>query len=301
MEENKINEQAEKVEPTTPPQPNPFAEYAKTLSGKTLQDFQAFRDYRRRAIQDIAKYKKEVAATDPKFRHTIKKPKELFIDSLSPKDQIALWKKAQRWHMNIDGENCWFDERSGIFFNYIAMKNAVLDIYPKGRFDQGVVLEGDKFTCGKDQNGITFNLESSDPFAKMNFKVSIDKNREVKVEEGSNLKGVYGAFWANDGTGTEVLEVMNFNDILACVKTTRNVKSWNEHAHEFLIKTIIKRICKQIRTDDRGFQELIEWDNTTNGNDFEHGNTPEQNTPEKILEIVKEAVIKEQTRGEETE
>lgn len=293
---------------------NIFDKTAATLTGKEAKDFQAFRDYRREVYSKNAEYNRamdkykaelnqynrlseeEKAKVSKPTYPDIKRPRTLFVEKISPEEQIALWFKAQRMHINIDGENCWFDYSNGIMFNYIAMRNAVLSIYPRGRFDQGIVLQGDEFTCGKDQNGITYDLKKSNPFARLNF--SIDEHTH-QISSESNILGCYAAFWANDDTGTEVLEVMNLEDINSCIQSSKNLKSWSTYPTEFLIKTVIKRVCKRVRTDDRGIQELLDFDNIVNGNDFENPDNPQQLDQDKIIEIVKETAIQELHRQEE--
>ena len=260
---------------------NPFEEFKKTLSEEKKAEFQAFRDYYKKTYQEVQ--------ADVKAK---KNNRLAFILKLTPEEAIALWRRAQRWHMNLDGTNCWFDGRSGIFFNYIAMKQAVQSIYPKSRFDVQIVLKNDKFTCGRTQEGVTYNFEKADPFEDLNFHIN-PKQTPYKIDDDTNFKGAFGVFVANDGTGTEVLELLTPKDLQEIVQTSRNIYQWNTWAGEYIMKTVFKRVCKRVREDDRDFQDMIDFDNAVNGNDFQNGTEPKQMNDTEIEAILHSTAIDE--------
>lgn len=254
---------------------NPYDIFKATLPDNKKAEFQTYRDYYRKAYND---------------------PKTAFVKQWKPEEVIALWRKAQRWHMNIDGVNCWFDPRSGLFFNYVAMKNAVFSLYPKARFDVQIVLTGDEFTCGRTEQGVTYTYKKADPFADLIFKVVKGKDG-YEIEKDTNFVGAFGVFVANDETGTEVLELLGRKDLEQIVQTSRQISQWNKWAGEYIMKTILKRVCKRIRQDDRDFQDLIDFDNSVNGNDF-NNKEPSQITDQETQEILNEMIIEEINRPE---
>lgn len=255
--------------------PSPFELFKATLPEEKKADFQAFWDYARKAYTD---------------------PKLAFVKKFKPEDLIALWRRAQRWHMNLDGVNCWFDPRSGIFFNYIAMKKAVLSIYPNSRFDVQIVLKDDKFTCGRTQNGVTYNYEKADPFENLVFEV-VRVQGGYKIKDNTNFKGAFGVFVANDGTGTEVLELLTPADLQEIVQTSKQIGQWNKWSGEYIMKTVFKRVCKRVREDDRDFQDMIDFDNAVNGNDFKNKD-PEQMKDADIEEVLQNVIIAERQNEE---
>lgn len=254
--------------------PNPFETFKASLPDEKKAEFQAFRDYYRKAYSD---------------------PKLTFVKKFKPEEVIALWRRAQRWHMNLDGINCWFDPRSGIFFNYIAMKKAVLSIYPNSRFDVQIVLKKDTFTCGRTQDGVTYNYVKADPFENLIFEVVKTQNG-YKIKDNTNFKGAFGVFVANDGTGTEVLELLTPADLQEIVQTSRQISQWNRWSGEYIMKTVFKRVCKRVREDDRDFQDMIDFDNAVNGNDFKNSEPKQMNDTE-MEEILNNVIVEEQKEG----
>lgn len=253
-----------------------FSSFKDQLPAEKRGEFQAFWDYARNAWKD---------------------PKLSFIKKYKAEELIALWRRAQKWHMNLDGTNCWFDPRSGIFFNYVAMKQAVQKIYPKSRFDVQIVLKNDTFSCGRTHEGITYKFEKADPFEDLIFEV-VRSPRGYVIKDNTNFKGAFGVFATNDGTGTEVLELLAPKDLQEIVQTSRQISQWNKWPGEYIMKTIFKRVCKRVREDDRDFQDMIDFDNAVNGNDFKN-EEPKQMNDTEMVEILDSVIIEEQKQEDQ--
>lgn len=256
--------------------PDVFGNFKATLEEDKKAEFQAFWDYCRKAYVD---------------------PKTSFIKKYKPEELIALWRTAQSWRMNLDGRNCWFDRRSGIFFNYIAMKQSVQKLYPMCRFDVQFVLKDDEFSCGRTEKGVTYEFKKKDPFEDLNFEL-VKAQQGYTIKPDTNFKGAFGVFVANDGTGTEVLELLAPKDLQEIVQSASNVYNWNKYPGEFITKTVFKRVCKRAITDDRGVQSMIDFDNAVNGNDFKN-KEPKQISEEDVQKILDDVIIAEQ-QGEES-
>lgn len=252
------------------------------LKGKEKTSFIAYRDYVNKTYKELQTMR---ANKDPKFN---KQP--TFVLDLTPKEIINWWIKATRMHLDFDGIHVKFDKRSGIMMDYIAMVKAVQKIYPNSRIDIQYLLQGDEFECGRTQNGVTYNFKKKDPFADLNFKLE-SVHGTIKINDDTNFKGAFGVFVANDGTGTEVLELLTPKDLAEIVKSTTTTYIWNAFPGEMITKTVFKRVCKRIINDDRGLEEMINWDNKVLGNDFENA-IPKQITPEQAANYVKEEALK---------
>lgn len=237
-------------------QENPYDIFQATLTPAKQTEFQMCRDY----------YRKCYNSKDAKLA---------FIKKLKPEDVISLWQRAQKWGVNLDGEQIWFDERSGIMTNWIGIRNMVFHRYPKARFDVQVVLEGDELVYGRTHNGVTYEFKKKNAFEELKLKFKFSKQTGVTLDGETNLQGAFGVLATNDGTGTEIMEIITKDDLMQIIQSSRSINNWNKWTGEMIIKTVFKRICKRVRFDDRFVEDWVNYDNTVNGNDFKN-QVPEQ-------------------------
>lgn len=256
---------------------NPFEQFQATLIPAKQTEFKMFRNY----------YRKCRLSNETKYA---------FIKKLTPEDVIALWQRAQKWGVNLDGEQIWFDERLGLMTNWIGIRNMVFHRYPKARFDVQVVLEGDELTYGRTHNGVTYEFKKKNAFEELRLQFKLVKGQGVVLDGDTNLKGVFGVIATNDGTGTEAIEVITKEDLMQIIQSSRNVNNWNKWTGEMLIKTVFKRICKRVRFDDRFVQDWVDYDNTVNGNDFKN-QEPEQVEDKEMEEALNNLIAKEQEQS----
>lgn len=256
---------------------NPFEVFQATLTPAKQTEFQMFRQYYRKC-------------------YTSKDSKMAFIKKLSPEDVIALWQRAQKWGINLDGEQIWFDERLGLMTNWIGVRNMVFHRYPKARFDVQVVLEGDELTYGRTHNGVTYEYKKKNAFEELKLQFKMVKGQGVILDGETNLQGAFGVLATNDGTGTEVMEIITKDDLMQIVQSSRNVFNWNKWTGEMIIKTVFKRICKRVRFDDRFVQDWVDYDNAVNGNDFKN-QEPEQVEDKEMEEALNNLIAKEQEQS----
>lgn len=254
---------------------NPYDEFQATLTPEKQTEFQMFRGYYKKCLDD---------------------PKKAFVRKWKPEDIIALWQRAQKWGVNLDGEQIWFDERLGLMTNWIGVRNMVFHRYPKARFDVQVVLEGDELTYGRTQNGVTYEYKKANAFEELQLKFKMDKVKGIYLDGKTNLQGAFGVLATNDGTGTEVMEIITKDDLMQIIQSSRNLSNWNKWTGEMIIKTVFKRICKRVRFDDRFVQDWVDYDNAVNGNDFKN-EVPEQIEDTEIAAVLNNMISEEKEQS----
>lgn len=249
--------------------PNPLAEFKATLSNPMDQyRFQIFWDYYRKSY-------KESKENDPVRKFT--------ADQL-----ISMWRRVRSLGLNFDGEQVYFDYRNGFGITYIGLKNVVLQKYPNAKFDINVVYNDDELTYHKTEEGVKYEYTPKDPFA---FP-KLDKNN-------CNVKGGFGYVRCNDESGTEVFITVTIESILEMEGMSRSKTNWVKWADQMILKSIIKRMTKQLRFDER-IQQVMQLDNELEGADFDNPTEPHQTTFEDTEMILEEKpIIPDEVNDEE--
>lgn len=255
---------------------NPLETFKNSLSDAMEQyRFQVFWDYYRETYKDS-------------------KPNDI-VRKLTAEQLISRWKRARSLGLNFDGVQVFFDWKNGFDFSYIGMKNIVLQKYPNAKFDINIVYKDDKLVYKKTEEGVKYEFTPKDPFA---FP-KLDKNE-------TNVKGAFGYIRCNDESGTEVFITLTIESILEMEGMSRSKANWTKWADQMILKSVIKRMTKQLRFDER-IQQAMEIDNELYGADFENPTNPHQTTFEEaeavienlpeipIDEIVNSTVINEES------
>lgn len=250
---------------------NPLEEFKKSLSDPMDQyRFQVFWDYYRKSYKDSK-------PNDP-------------VRKYSAEQLISLWKRARSLGLNFDGEQVYFDYRNGFGITYVGMKNVVLQKYPNAKFDIDVVYKDDELIYRKTEEGVKYEYTPKDPFA---FP-KLDKNN-------CNVKGGFGYIKCNDESGTEVFITLTIESILEMEGMSRSKNNWVKWADQMILKSIMKRLTKQLRFDER-IQQVMQLDNELEGADFDNPTEPHQTTFEDAEEVLNnKPMIPDQTNDKEME
>ncbi len=190
------------------------------------------------------------------------------------------WKKFHNLKIQLDGKECYYTG-SRITPSYIGLKNSVLRIYPKANIDIQIVYDGDKFEYGKTDKGIKYVFQSADPFSR------------------KEMVGTFGYISTNDGSGQEVLETLNTEEIDSIRKLAQTDMFWKRWETESIKKSILKRVTTRLRDDDREFSELVQIDNeVVNGDLLEIGSAPGSMPEKSENEILNNSVVEEGEQGD---
>lgn len=250
--------------------PNPLQAFKDSLSDAMEKyRFQVFWDY---------------------YRDTYKqaKPKDA-IKRLTSEQLINRWKRARCLGLNFDGEQVFFDWKTGFDISYIGMKNIVLQKYPNAKFDINVVFKEDELTYKKTDAGVKYEFTPKDPFA---FPTLDSKKGEV------NVKGSFGYIACNDISGTEVFITLPLESIQSMKDMSRAGDNWGKWADQMILKSTIKRMTKQLRFDER-LQQAMAIDNELYGADFDNPTNPSQTTFEEAEELLNKLPIIPPTEGDQ--
>lgn len=146
---------------------------------------------------------------------------------------------------NIDGINVVLTGKNMALITANGYKNKILSVYPKARFDIGLVREGDDFKSAKESGAIVYSHSIANPF------------------EDKKIIGAYCVIRLNDGTEAESIETLNPTDFQKMKDSSRNQSTWNKWESEFWKKSVIKRACKANFAEE--VRDLDTIDNTDYG------------------------------------
>lgn len=130
-------------------------------------------------------------------------------------------------------------QSTGISYDYIAYKNKMLSVYPESTVDVQIVREGDEFSFQKENGKVVYSHKINNPF---------------------NDRGtVIGAYCVIKNDRGEFLTTLNKADIDKHQKVARTQYIWDAWYDEMVMKTIIKKACKQHFADV--FERMEQEDN----------------------------------------
>lgn len=116
-------------------------------------------------------------------------------------------------------------QSTGVSYDYVALKNKMLLIYPESIIDVSLVYEWDDIDFGKDSGHIKYTHKISDPF----------KRKE------ENIVGAYVVIKNKRG---EFLTTLSKEDLDKHRKTAKTDYIWKQWYAEMCLKTIMKKACK---------------------------------------------------------
>lgn len=241
-----------------------FDKFETTLDPDNQLKFQVFREYLRTTSRDFD--------SNPKCGKT-KNP----LRKMSQSQLVTTWRLFRAAGVNIDGEQVIIDWRGAPSLTVFGCKNMVFSVYPNARIEVQTVYKGDTFTYTRTEDGVKYLYTCNDPFAD-------------RSEDG--MAGVFCHIIANDGTGTEVFEIMGKNELNEIRKSSKTGATWRSYFGEMAKKSCIKRATKSLRYDSR-VQSALDFDNEFNGNDFDNPNDPKQVTEEDVIQLLNDVEIKD--------
>ena len=174
-----------------------------------------------------------------------KKTKELknpWFKFKKTEELISLFKKIHDLWLVFDGKHITL-QSTGISFDYIALKNKMLNIYPESIIDVQLVYEGDEIDFAKQSWKVNYSHKISNPFSR---------------EEGA----IIGAYCVIKNKRWEFLTTLNKEELQKHRKVAKTDFIWKSWFAEMCLKTVIKKAVK-IHFDDI-YSEIIKMDNEEN-------------------------------------
>lgn len=137
---------------------------------------------------------------------------------------VYAFKKVAKEGLVFDGVHITF-QSTGISYDYIAYKNKMLVAYPESKIDVSVVNEGDTFTFSKKDGRVNYKHEINNPF--------------------ENNKTIIGAYAVLKNSRGDFLTILNSEELEKHRKVAKTDFIWKQWYKEMVLKTVIKKACKQ--------------------------------------------------------
>lgn len=154
------------------------------------------------------------------------KVKNFFAQNV-PADTFAnLFIRVDNIGLVFDGKHITLGN-NGISYDYVAYKNKMLLAYPESLIDMNVVTGADVFECSKENGKVSYKHDITDPFATIT-----DKN-------------ILGAYCVIKNSRGEFMTTLGKDEIEKHRKVAKTDYIWQSWFREMVLKTVIKKACKQ--------------------------------------------------------
>lgn len=192
-------------------------------------------------IKDILKeYKQEHVERFASYITKLSKdPKSDFVNKYSEDALCSLFRRVEAEWLHFDGIHITL-QSTGIFYDYVALKNKMLLVYPETIFDVNLVYEWDDFSFQKENGKVTYSHRFKNPFSKKETEI-IGAYAIVKNKRG------------------DFITLLSKDDLEKHRKTAKTDFIWKAWFTEMCMKTIVKKACKTHFGDI--FTEIEEMDN----------------------------------------
>ena len=174
------------------------------------------------AVENYASYCARLIA-EKKTDGSLKNP---FMQYKKADDLANLFKRVLADGLIFDGKHITL-QSTGVSYDYVAYKNKMLLAYPESKIDMATVNEGDIFSFSKEDGKVSYTHTITDPF---------------KQTTEENIIGAYCVIKNNRG---EFLTLLNKEELEKHRKVAKTDFIWKAWFKEMVLKTIIKKACKQ--------------------------------------------------------
>lgn len=171
------------------------------------------------AVENYASYCQRLLV-EKKKDGSLKNP---FMAHKRAEELAELFRRVLASGLIFDGKHITL-QSSGVTYDYIAYKNKMLLTYPESKIDMSVVNDKDVFSFSKEDGRVTYNHQITEPFQK------------------ENIIGAYCVIKNNRG---EFLTLLNKEELEKHRKVAKTDYIWQAWFKEMVLKTVIKKACKQ--------------------------------------------------------
>lgn len=151
------------------------------------------------------------------------KLKNPFMQYKKEEELAELFKRVLADGLIFDGKHITL-QSTGICYDYIAYKNKMLLAYPESKIDMSVVNDKDTFSFSRANGKVFYEHQVTEPFQK------------------ENIIGAYCIIKNNRG---EFLTLLNKEELEKHRKVAKTDYIWSAWFKEMVLKTVIKKACKQ--------------------------------------------------------
>lgn len=174
-------------------------------------------------------------STETKREGGLKSP---WMSKMSAEQLAVFFKRVEDDGLVFDGKHITL-QSTGIFYDFVAYKNKMLQAYPETKLDMAVIHEGDKFDVSRENGKINYSHKIADPLA------SDDK-----------ITGAYAVIINKRG---EFITTLNKEDLEKHRKVAKTDFIWRQWYREMVFKTVLRKACKYHFEDE--FEKMNETDN----------------------------------------
>lgn len=175
---------------------------------------------------------------------------------------IQVFNEVAKDGLLIDGEDITL-QSTGVSYSYQAYKRMMLQAYPDAIIDTGIVHKADSFNFSKNSGKIKYDHNIADPF---------NQSEQTVIGAYCVIKNVRGEF----------LTLLSKADIDKHRKVAKTDYIWEKWYLEMVLKTIMKKGCKQHFKDVYYNIERIDNENY----DLEKVNAPTTISSDQVDKIV---------------
>lgn len=151
------------------------------------------------------------------------KLKNPFMQYKKEEELAELFRRVLADGLIFDGKHITL-QSTGVCYDYIAYKNKMLLAYPESKIDMSVVNDKDTFSFSRANGKVFYEHKMTEPFQK------------------ENIIGAYCIIKNNRG---EFLTLLNKEELEKHRKVAKTDYIWSAWFKEMVLKTVIKKACKQ--------------------------------------------------------
>lgn len=151
------------------------------------------------------------------------KLKNPFMQYKKEEELAELFRRVLADGLIFDGKHITL-QSTGVCYDYIAYKNKMLLAYPESKIDMSVVNDKDTFSFSRANGKVFYEHQMTEPFQK------------------ENIIGAYCIIKNNRG---EFLTLLNKEELEKHRKVAKTDYIWSAWFKEMVLKTVIKKACKQ--------------------------------------------------------
>lgn len=197
--------------------PAPAKEALKTLIIKELKDWK-----NKEEVETFGAYCQKLLVEKNKDG-SLKNP---WFQGRSPSELAEVFKRVANDGLVFDGKHVTF-QSTGVSYDYVAYKNKMLKAYPESKIDIGTVAKEDEVSFEKVDGTVIYRQIIKNPFAS-------------PTEET-----IIGAFCVIKNSRGDFLTTLSKEEIEKHRKVARTDFIWKAWFKEMVLKTVIKKACKQ--------------------------------------------------------
>lgn len=197
--------------------PAPVKEALKTLIIKELKGWK-----NKEEVETFGAYCQKTMVEKNKDG-SIKNP---WFQGRSPSELAEVFKRVANDGLVFDGKHVTF-QSTGVSYDYVAYKNKMLKAYPESKIDIGTVAKEDEVSFEKVDGTVIYRQIIKNPF-------------QSPTEES-----IIGAFCVIKNSRGDFLTTLSKEEIEKHRKVARTDYIWKAWFKEMVLKTVIKKACKQ--------------------------------------------------------